>query len=177
MNNLKNLFQNSAGNTEGGFAWYILGGSIIAALVLGSILTLSFRFLRYTPLIEPVIDDIAPQEAYENIQHDPNKVVFIDVRSQAEYKKAHAEGSINVPIHTLYEERLKLPRNTDTEIYLICTGGRLAGVAYGYLEHYGFRNIRRVENGLSGWNQAGLPIINEFSDNSEIPEALDRPFE
>ncbi len=144
---------------------------------LGIILAVSFKMIRYTEFIPPTIEDIDPAEAYQNILDNPSKYILIDVRSEGEYARAHASSSINLPIHYLYdgthglqnEKGVPVPRNTDQEISLLCTGGRLAGVAYSYLEHYGYRNIKRVSHGLAGWNDAGLPLISVdlFSDFKE----------
>ncbi|TAJ16025.1 MAG: rhodanese-like domain-containing protein, partial [Dehalococcoidia bacterium] len=64
-----------------------------------------------------------------------------------------------MPLHTLYQERFALPRNESGKtIVLICSGGSASGVGYGYLQHYGFRNILRVEGGIENWQAKGLPV-------------------
>ena len=159
-----------------------------AAFLIGILAALSFRFIKYTEFIDPKINEIDPKVAYNNILDSKNKIILIDVRSKAEYDLAHASSSVNLPIHYLYddthgiknEKGIPLPQNTDTEIYLLCTGGRLAGVAYSYLEHYGYRNITRVEGGLSNWNAEGLPIIAksifDIKNINSGESALDRPY-
>lgn len=156
-------------------------------IIIGLFIALNFKSVRYTVYLPSKIVDIKPSDAYQNILTDPEKHILIDVRSLSEYKNAHASSSVNLPIHYLYddthglnnEKGVPLPRNTDTEIYLICTGGRLAGVAYSYLEHYGYRNIKRIEGGLSNWNSEGLPVIAEqvFKMNqTEAEFQLDKPY-
>ncbi len=160
---------------------------LLLVLVTGiftALLTLSFRQIRYTDYVPATIVDIDPRSAYENIQKNRDKIIFIDVRSEGEYNSAHASSSINLPIHHLYddthglknEKNIPLPKNTDVEIYLTCTGGRLAGVAYSYLEHYGYTNIKRIKGGLKGWSDEGLPIIvnDTFAKFNTAP--LDRPY-
>lgn len=160
---------------------------IISGIVVGAILTLMSSSIRYTDLVYPIIDDIDPNVAYQNILNK-KRVILIDVRSEGEYNLAHASSSINLPIHYLYddthglanEKGVAVPKNTDAEIYLLCTGGRLAGVAYSYLEHYGYTNIKRIKNGLKGWNDAGLPVITQdlFDNNTNNSGSavLDRPY-
>ncbi len=168
---------------------------IVATLffVFGVIFSLTFRQVKYTELIKPPIIDISPKVAYENLLKDPNKYILIDVRSEGEYNDAHAATAVNLPIHYMYDDthgiknskNIPLPKNNNQEIYLICTGGRLAGIAYSYLEHYGYRNIKRIEHGLAGWNDSGLPIITpglfkntpERSFNSNSSPVLDKPYE
>jgi len=70
------------------------------------------------------------------------------VRQQAAYNNQHAMGSINIPLQNFYFEKSGLPKNTNKTIVLICSLGTASGVGYGYLEHYGFRNIQRVHGGI-----------------------------
>ena len=159
--------------------------------ILAFILVLNVRVLRYGITTPPEIVNIEPDITYQNITNNPDKYMLIDVRSEAEYATAHASGSLNLPIPYLYDEvngvknkkGIEVPKNTDKEIYLICTGGRLAGTAYGFLEHYGYRNIQRVRGGLKAWSEMGVPIVaaNVFdkAKNSEIEKlnaGLDNPY-
>lgn len=112
--------------------------------------------LRWTPLLEPRIDDVDPAEFYEEYRANPEQYIFIDVRPENAFRALHAAGSINMPLHTLYDERKLLPRR-GKDIVLICSGGRASGVGYHYLEHFGFRNIRRVEGGIENWVLKKLP--------------------
>lgn len=153
---------------------YIL---ILLGICLGIGITLSSRTIRYTAYVPPTVVDITPQKAYEAILAG-KKILFIDVRTPQEYAEVHATTSINIPIHLLHEKLGSLPRNTDTDIYLICNGGKLAGVAYSYLEHYGFRNIKRIDGGINAWTKAGLPVITKdileiISKNSSLKSPSD----
>ena len=47
----------------------------------------------------------------------------------------------------------------DKRIFLICTSGRLAGIAYRYLEHFGYRNIVHIDGGVQNWINEGQPVI------------------
>lgn len=116
--------------------------------------------IRYAPIVEPTVTDIDPVEFYEQYQKNPEGFVFLDVRSSDAYNKLHAEGSKLQPLHTLYTERHFLPRNDPNKmIVLICSGGLASGVGFSYLQHHGFRNIRRVEGGIEGWQAKSLPVI------------------
>lgn len=168
--------------------------ALIFGVSVGVALSLSSSTLRYTDLLPPRINDIDPKVAYQNILDDPEDFILIDVRSEYEYAQAHASSSVNLPIHYMYddthgvlnEKKVPLPKNKDQEIYLLCTGGRLAGVAYSYLEHYGYRNITRIEGGLKNWNEQGMPIItkslfggsySEKSFDTVNTTPLDRPYD
>lgn len=138
---------------------YILNGVLV--LIIVSIITAGVIYLtplKHVALIEPTIDDISAEEFYELYQQDPDKYIFLDVRGESAFNRLHAAQSKNQPLHTFYVEREFLPKNTDKEIILICSGGAASGVGYSYLEHFGFFNIKRVEGGIEAWSAAGLPV-------------------
>ncbi len=130
---------------------------VAVAVSIVAVLTIYLTPLKWVNLIEPRINDIDAKVFHEDFLRNPDKYVFIDVRSESVYRAAHAKGSINQPIGTLYDGHKLLPRSGKT-IVLICSSGRLAGVAYGYLEHQGFQNLARIEGGVQAWVLQGLPL-------------------
>ncbi|MEK7567537.1 MAG: rhodanese-like domain-containing protein [Patescibacteria group bacterium] len=123
--------------------------------------------LRYTDMIEPTIKDIDGATFYEKFSKDPDNYIFIDVRGEDAYNQIHAKGSVNKPLHTLYDERKILPKK-GKDIVLICSGGRASGVAYSYLQHYGFTNMVRIDGGIEKWIELGLPTeSNRLSQKTE----------
>ena len=127
------------------------------ATVLITVLAIYLTPLKWLNLIDPTINDIDPTEFNTDFQKSPEKYDFIDVRPEEAFKNAHAVGSRNVPLHLLYDERHVLPKKGKT-IVLICSGGRASGVGYGYLEHFGFLNLRRIQGGIENWMIQGLPV-------------------
>jgi rhodanese-related sulfurtransferase len=145
--------------------------------LLGIFTTLFFREIRYTSFWKPTTDSISVNKAYDDTKNNPENYLFLDVRSEGEYNTAHAEGSTSYPIQKLYDNHKDLPLNKDKEIYLMCSGGSLAGVAFGYLEHQGFRNIKRITGGIKEWHAQALPMVskNLFTEinNSSIEKSSD----
>lgn len=138
--------------------------SLLAALVLVifSILLTAIGIyetpLRYTSLIQPPpIHDVDPKEFYAEYTAHKDAYLFIDVRQATAYEASHAPGSVNIPLQNLYTERLNLPRSGKI-IALICSTGEASGVAYEYLQHYGFTNIIRITGGVQNWAAEGLPL-------------------
>lgn len=129
--------------------------------ILVAIVTLAIIYL--TPLknvniIDPKFNDVEPTQFYSEYSQNPDKFLFIDVRDPAAYKYLHAKGSINMPLHTLYDQRAVLPKNSDKTIVLICSGGQASGVGFMYLQHYGFFNIARITGGIGKWVEDKLPV-------------------
>lgn len=129
--------------------------ALLLGLMVGVVVTL-LTPMRFLPLIEPTVKDVDAEVIYEMMQKDPEAYIFVDVRSTEAFESLHAETSTSMPLHTFYDERHELPKKGKT-IVLICSGGRASGVAYSYLEHFGFRNMVRVEGGIEAWTAAGLP--------------------
>jgi len=129
---------------------------VVSALITAGLFY--FTPLKHIALIEPKMDDISAVDFYALYTQNPDEYLFIDVRSVEEFNAAHAEGSVNMPLHTLFDQRKNLPKS-GKEIVLICSGGRASGVGYGYLEHYGFLNLKRIKGGIQEWRATDLPVV------------------
>jgi rhodanese-related sulfurtransferase len=128
---------------------------IITVIVTAGIIYLTP--LKWVTIVEPTIKDVDPKVFYTEYIKNPDHYIFIDVRSESAYAAGHAKGSVNMPLHTLYDAKYVLPKH-DKEIVLICSGGRASGVGYSYLQHYGFFNIARIKGGIEQWRVEGLPV-------------------
>ena len=113
--------------------------------------------LKNINVVEPSIYDQEPRDFSAIYTANTDKYLFIDVRPSDVYTRAHAVGSISMPLHTFYNTRHSLPKN-GKEIVLICNEGVASGVGYSYLQHFGFFNIRRISGGLEKWIAEGLPV-------------------
>lgn len=131
-------------------------------LIVATVAAIYLTPLKNITVIEPTIDDISATDFYALYSENPDDYVFLDVRTPASYNRLHAQGAQLMQLHTFYNERLNLPKNTDKTIVLICSGGVASGVAYHYLEHHGFFNIKRIEGGIESWEQAGLPVESQL---------------
>ena len=139
---------------EGRYGIAVLAG---AATLLATAFVIYLTPLKYLNVVPPVMNSMQPSEFHESFTANPDEYVFIDVRSPNIYDSAHAQGSINIPIENLYEEHYSLPK-TGKKIALICTTGRLAAIAYGYLKYQGFNNLVHLDGGVAKWTHEGLPL-------------------
>ncbi len=125
--------------------------------------------LKHVNLISPMMKEVSPKEFYVDLVANPDDYIFIDVRSPSVYQAAHAKGAINIPIENLYDEHYTLPYR-GKKIALICTTGRLAAIAYGYLENWGFRNLLHIQGGMQNWVYEDLPI-----EGNNVQPSLNTP--
>lgn len=70
-----------------------------------------------------------------------SEVVWIDVRSEAEYEKGHLSQAVNIPHTEIAEGISTVTLEKDTEIKLYCGSGRRAGIALEALESMGYTHV------------------------------------
>ncbi|KRP30650.1 MAG: hypothetical protein ABS30_00650 [OM182 bacterium BACL3 MAG-120924-bin41] len=75
-------------------------------------------------------------------------MVWLDVRTDAEYAEDHIAGSAHIPHEEIALRIADLGLDKDTEIRVYCRSGRRAGIALAALEEMGYTNATNV-GGLS----------------------------
>jgi rhodanese-related sulfurtransferase len=96
-----------------------------------------------------------PVTAYEQ----SDSVVFLDVRTDAEYEAGHIEGSVHIPLQQLPERRTEL--DPGRSYVAVCQVGQRSELAASFLAAHGFE-AKNLEGGLESWTAAGLPLIGEM---------------
>jgi protein-disulfide isomerase/uncharacterized membrane protein/rhodanese-related sulfurtransferase len=90
--------------------------------------------------------------------------LFVDVRSAKDYASGRIPGAINMPAENFGRDWNKLPKDKAIVLYEsghssgdVCAASRAAGRA---LLEYGFSfdKVKVYQDGLAGWEKAGLPI-------------------
>jgi len=83
-----------------------------------------------------------------------------DVRGDVEYELAHIPGANSAPLGSLV---FRVARLMDRDSFVaVYSGGRgcdLAARAAQRLENLKLRNVHLYEEGLEGWEAAGLPVV------------------
>ena len=80
--------------------------------------------------------------------------LVVDVRMPAEFRAAHLEPSISLPLDEIGRRRAELPGGR--ELVLVCRTGARARLAAEQLA--GWR-ARVLEGGLAAWQEAGHPVV------------------
>ncbi|RSS58794.1 rhodanese-like domain-containing protein [Streptomyces sp. WAC01280] len=83
---------------------------------------------------------------------------LLDVRTPGEFRTTHIPGSYNVPLDTLREHRAELLAHLDEDVVLVCRSGARAAQAERALADAGLPNLRVLEGGIVGWENAGAPV-------------------
>jgi rhodanese-related sulfurtransferase len=83
--------------------------------------------------------------------------VVLDVRDAGEYAAGHVVHSRNIPTAELDRRVAELPAGKP--VIVVCASGSRAARAAAALRKAGRTDVFCLDGGLSGWQQAGLPVV------------------
>jgi phage shock protein E len=84
-------------------------------------------------------------------------VVYVDVRTPAEYASGHVTGSLNIPVEEMEQRWQELEPHRDQQVVLYCRTGRRSGIAMDVLKSKGFKLLENGVN-LDRMVARGLPV-------------------
>ena len=120
-----------------------------------------FRLLALLMLVllavPALAKDISVQDAAALLQNPPQGLVIVDVRTPAEFREGHLPGAVNMdyfggPFETQIQS---LPKTAPVLLY--CRTGNRSGSAYDVMTKAGIGNILHMNEGITKWQQLGLP--------------------
>lgn len=101
----------------------------------------------------------------QQLLKDPSKTVLVDVRPPAQFKGGHLPGAENVPVEKIEVNGGSLPKDKTLVLYEGGSGGASdacavsrAGARMLFGQGYDFAKVKVYQDGLSGWEKAGLPV-------------------
>jgi rhodanese-related sulfurtransferase len=96
-----------------------------------------------------------------------DEIALIDVREEHEFAQGHPLFAAQIPLRRIDEEaRWRIPR-LDTPIVVYDNGEGLAHKAAVRLQALGYTNVRELEDGLSGWRDAGYELFEDVNSYSK----------
>ena len=88
--------------------------------------------------------------------------IIIDARPTDDYEKAHIKSARSLPWHEVDQRFMEVTKDisVDTPIIAYCDGEtcKLSHNLANFLLDLGFTDVRILVNGLTKWQNAGLPI-------------------
>ncbi len=76
-------------------------------------------------------------------------ILIVDIRSEDLFRKAHIDGSINIPFYQLHRRYQELP--IDRLFILVDENGNHSFLASSYLVRKGFWKVKRLFGGMARW--------------------------
>ncbi len=149
-----------------------LAQQVIIILLFSVGLGLAVNTLRLTPL--PLIGDWSHGAFSAKVEPVPledavvkflsDEALFLDARSEADYRLGHIQGALNLPVHAgnfgkrLQEFSLAVAHEKELIVYcdgIDCSLGPELG---SILKGLGYRNVKILVNGWTQWIMAGMPF-------------------
>ncbi len=102
------------------------------------------------------IEMISPEDA--KAKHDKGGVIFLDCRTEDEFKAGHIPGAMHIPRGLLeFKIESKVP-DKNAEIIVYCKSGARASLATNNLVRMGYKNAENLDGGWKAWLSAGYPV-------------------
>jgi rhodanese-related sulfurtransferase len=126
----------------------VLTMALVAALamLIGSELQRRLRSVR----------DIGPMEAIRLMNQQD--ALFIDTRTEAEYKEGHILDALHIPLGDLERRASELNKYKDRPLIAYCRSGHRSASAGGKLKKLGFETVHNLGGGIMAWQSANLPV-------------------
>jgi rhodanese-related sulfurtransferase len=122
-----------------------------SALVSGALLLWSFVGQRCGARA------VTPAQATQLINN--NNAIVIDVRDASDYALGSVTGARHIPIDELPAKSADLARFKNRPVVLVCASGARSAKGISALNAAGFAEVYNLAGGVSGWRDAGLPLV------------------
>lgn len=121
-----------------------------AAVAVALIVTEIMRLKSGTSSLEP---DAATQ------LYNREDAVFIDVRSDADFRKGRLPGAVHIAASTIDQNLDKLQRYRNKPVIVYCNTGMQTGRIAAKLQKQGIERVYQLRGGFAGWQSGGYPTV------------------
>jgi molybdopterin/thiamine biosynthesis adenylyltransferase/rhodanese-related sulfurtransferase len=111
-----------------------------------------------SPAMHP--DEVTVQQMKRALDNPALGVKVIDVREPDEYRIAHVEGAILLPLSTLAHRFSEL--DPEQSYYLHCKVGGRSMHALHFLREQGFKHLKSVQGGILAWAEQIDPSVPKY---------------
>jgi rhodanese-related sulfurtransferase len=98
---------------------------------------------------------ISQEDAWKLFKAD--KAVFIDVRSNTQFKLGHIKGALSIPGSQLIKRWSEVPPRKTVITYCACDAEQSSGRAAADLNAHGVKNVFALKGGWQEWQDQGRP--------------------
>ena len=127
-------------------------------MLLVSALMVSFFVVIFTELRRKA-SGMVNIDAVEAVKLINNDAVVVDLRSGDAHARGHIVNARSVPSDELDAKLSTLTKYKSKPIIAVCESGISSTRAVNTLRQQGFESVYGLKGGMSGWSQAGLPVV------------------
>ena len=132
-------------------------------------LVISFFVVIFTELRRKA-SGLINVEATEAVRLINNDAVVVDLRSVDAYAKGHIVSARSIPLDELDGRLNNLEDVKSKPIVAVCDNGITSTKAVKTLRTAGFESVYGLKGGMSGWSQAGLPVVTGKKTKTKKPK-------
>jgi len=104
------------------------------------------------------MNTLTPENLRTHLQNTPDEhFAIVDVRSPAEFRSEHVEGSINIPLDTVLSHTETL--RSYSQVYLYCQSGNRSEQACARLTDAQIPHSISIQGGITEMGKAGFTIV------------------
>ncbi len=127
-------------------------------VLLVSALMISFFVLVFTELRRKATG-LINIEATEAVKLINNDALVIDIRSAEAFSRGHIVNARNIPADELDAKIEQLQKHKSKPIVAVCDAGMTTTRTVTTLRKSGFESVFGLKGGMTGWSQAGYPVV------------------
>jgi rhodanese-related sulfurtransferase len=94
----------------------------------------------------------------------PDHVHVVDVREDVEWRHAHIEGAMHIPLMQVPSRIAEIPNG---RVLVVCKIGGRSAQAVAYLGAHGLDAVN-LAGGMVDWAAAGRPMVSETGDPPHV---------
>ena len=127
-------------------------------MLLVSALMISFFVVVFTELRRKA-SGLVNIEAGDAVKLINNDAMVVDIRGPDAFAHGHIVNAKNIPADELDAKIEQLSKYKSTPIVAVCDVGITTTKTVAKLREAGFESVFGLKGGMSGWGQAGLPVV------------------
>jgi len=127
-------------------------------VLLVSALMISFFVVVFSELRRKA-SGLVNVEAGDAVKLINNDAVVIDIRSADAFARGHIVNAKNIPHDELDSKMEQLEQYMGSPVVAVCDAGITTTKIVTQLRNSGFETVFGLKGGMSGWGQAGLPVV------------------
>jgi rhodanese-related sulfurtransferase len=98
-------------------------------------------------------------EAVDAVRLINNDAVVVDLRSSDAHARGHIVNARSIPSDELDAKLSTLTQDKSKPVIAVCETGVSSTRAVNTLRKEGFESVYGLKGGMTGWSQAGLPVV------------------